>query len=128
MKNTHSFLIAIALITTASQAKAGVGPSCHEGIAASPKVSAALNERCMIHCASQTQATSSTINTTQHTAIAASPKVLQMRNEQMLARMPQVGSQTVAYQPTSSDNIAASPKVRAALDERSQTVEIAPLK
>jgi hypothetical protein len=48
-------------------------------------------------------------------------------DERMLAPMPQVASQTVAYQPARSDGIAASPKVRW-LDVRPKTVEIAPLK
>lgn len=65
---------------------------------------------------------------TSQATIAGSPKDQQMRNERMPALVPQTGGGTVGYMPTGPDGITASPKVRQMLDERRQTVEIAPLK
>jgi hypothetical protein len=93
---------------------------CHDRTAASPKLRAALNERCATKCAPASQ-TASTI--TPNTAVAASPKTLQMRNENTASG---VASQTAGS--VTADGIAASPKVRAMLNERAQTVEIAPSK
>lgn len=129
MKNTHGFLIvaaALALLASAGQAKAGgTDACCNDGIAASPKVRAMLDERCKSRCA-PAQVTVTT--TTHRTDIAASPKVQQMRSERAQASVAQVATETTGYRPTSSDGITASPKVRAKLNERSQAVEIAPLK
>jgi len=129
MKNTHRFLIAVAacaLFASSSQAKAGSGSCCDDGIAASPKVRAMLDERCKSRCAAPEQvAVTSTIP---HSAVAASPKVQQMRNERAPALGLQITAETAGYQPTGADGVTASPKVRATLDEHRQAVEIAPLK
>ena len=131
MKNTHRFLVATAalvLFAFAGQAKAGGTASCcDDGIAASPKVRAMLDERKARCCTAQTQVTTYG-TTTRQTDIAASPKVQQMRSERAPASVVVVSTETAGYRPTGSDGITASPKVRAALDERRQTVEIAPLK
>jgi len=130
MKNTHRFLVAaaaLALFASAGQAKAGGTASCcDDGIAASPKVRAMLDER-EARCMASGQVTTYRI-TTRQTDIAASPRVQQMRNDRTPAPAVQVAAETAAYRPTGSDGITASPKVRAMLDERRQTVEIAPLK
>jgi hypothetical protein len=130
MKNTRHFLIAaaaLALFASAGQVKAGDTASCcDDGIAASPKVRAMLDERCKSKCAAPAQVTMTT--TKQHTTVAASPKVQQMRSERPRATVIQVSPETAGYRPTGADGITASPKVRAMLDERRQTVEIAPLK
>jgi len=136
MKNTRYFLIvaaALAVFASAGQARAGgssccSGSCCDDRIAASPKVRAMLDERCKSKCVTSVPATVNTI--TRQTDIAASPRVQQMRNEPMQATVTviQTAPETVGYQPTGPDGITASPKVRAALDERRQTVEIAPLK
>jgi hypothetical protein len=129
MKNTHRFLIvgaAVALIASASQAKAGTGPCCDDGIAASPKVRAVLDERCKSNCAVPAQLTVTTI--TPQAQIAASPKVQQMRNERATVAVVGVAAETASYSPTGADGIAASPKVRAMLNERAPATQIAPLK
>ncbi len=130
MKNTQRFLIAaaaLALFASAGQARAGGTASCcDDGIVASPKVRAMLDERKARCCAAQTQVT--TDRTTRQTDIAASPKVQQMRNERATGPVVQVTTETAGYQATGSDGITASPKVRAMLDERRQATEIAPLK
>jgi len=131
MKNTHRLLIAaatLALFASAGQAKAGGTDSCcDDGISASPKVRAMLDEQKARCCTAQTQVTTYG-TTTRQADIAASPKVQQMRRESAPVSVVAVSTETAGYRPTGSDGITASPKVRAALDERPQTVEIAPLK
>jgi len=137
MKNTYRFLIAVAalaLFASAGQANAQGSSSCcsasccHDSIAASPKVRAMLDERCKSKCAAPDQAILRTTTTTAQTLIAASPKVQQMQKERVAAPVVQLGSEMAGYRPTGSDGITASPKVRATLDERAPTVQIAPLK
>jgi hypothetical protein len=128
MKNSIRFLLAgavITLLTAAGQARAGGTASCcNDGITASPKVRAMLDERCMSQCAAPAQPTVSTV--TRQTEFAASPKVQQMRSERANAAV--VTMETAGYRATGDDGITASPKVRAQLDQRSQSVQIAPLK
>ncbi len=131
MKNANRFLIAaaaLALFASAGQIQAQYQAVGDDGIAASPKVRAMLNERRARGMAPQQV----TIHqTAPQTTIAASPKVQQMRAEQKrLAATPRVAPETAgySYRATGADGITASPKVRAMLDERKQAVEIAPLK
>jgi len=132
MKNTNRFLIAAAaaiLLASAGQSRAQYQAVGDDGIAASPKVRQMLEERkdrsaC---CVTPTQVT--THQASPRDNVAASPKVQQMRKEQnALAATPGQRSLTAGYSATGGDGITASPKVRAMLDERRQTVEIAPLK
>lgn len=128
MKNSNRLLIAaaaLALFASAGQIKAQSQAVGDDGIAASPKVRQMLNER-KARAAVPEQVTIDLI--VPQATIAASPKVQQMRNERMPAPVLQVGPETASYRATGSDGITASPKVRAMLDERKQTVEIAPLK
>src|SRR5882762_2308486 len=130
MKNTHRFLIAaaaVALFASAGQARAGSSLCCDDGIAASPKVRAMLDERKARCCMVSQQVTIH--QTAPRNYVAASPKVQQMKDGQKtLAVAPRVAPETAGYRTTGDDGITASPKVRAMLDERKQTVEIAPLK
>lgn len=133
-KLSYPIIAAIAglLIVSASPALAGgnssccSGSCCDNGIAASPKVRAMLNEQCRSKCAAPDHATVSRI--TPQTAFAASPKVQQMNSQKAPATALQAASETAGYQPTGSDGITASPKVRAMLNEQRQAVQIAPLK
>ena len=84
-----------------------------------------LDERCNSRCATTARVTVTT--TTRQTDIAASPKVQQMRAERTAGPVVQA-TETTGYKPTGADGITASPRARAQLDERRQTVEIAPLK
>src|SRR5258706_2136481 len=131
MKNANRLLIAaaaVALCASAGQAKAGGTDSCcDDGIAASPKVRAMLNERKARCCAAQTHVTTYR-TTTRQTNIEASPRVQWMRGERAPASVVQVTTETAGYRPTGSDGITASPKGRAMLDERRQTIENGPLK
>jgi len=135
MKNANRFFIAAAalgLLASTSQLRAGgnsaccSGSCCDNATAASPRVRAVLDERCKSRCAPSAQVTSSTI--VLQTEIAASPKAQQMRNE--WAQTP-AGSAMLDmgdFNASVSDGVAASPKVRAQLDERRQVIEVAPLK
>jgi hypothetical protein len=115
------------LLVSATSAFAGGADTCcsasccNDRTAASPKVRAMLDERCASKCTPASQ-TASTISP--NTAIAASPKQHQMRSDSA----PVVSTQTAGSPTTVSDGIAASPKVRAQLDERRQSVVVAPLK
>jgi hypothetical protein len=51
-----------------------------------------------------------------------------MLNHSSPATDTQVVGEAAGYQATGADGITASPKARAMLDERRQTIEIAPLK
>ena len=121
--------VAGLLLASGGHARAGgtdaccSGSHCDDGIAASPKVRAALNERCTSRCASGTSMTS-TSTVTRQTDVAGSPRVQRMRAEQAASS----STMHSGYRTAGDDGIAASPKVRAQLDERRQTVEIAPLK
>ena len=132
MKNSNYLLVATAtlvLLASAGQVTAGTGSCCgsccDDGIAASPKVRTMLDERCKSKCAAPAVVTATTI--TRQTDVAASPKVQQMRAERTAAPAMQT-TEIAGYRPTGADGITASPMVRAQLDERRQTVEIAPLK
>jgi hypothetical protein len=137
MKNINRFLItaaALALFASASQALADGSSACcsttsccNDGIAASPKVRAMLNERCRNKCAPADQAVVRNTVTPQ-TTIAASPKVQAMLASQRTAPATHTESGYAGYRPVGDDGIAASPKLRSMLDERQQTVEVAPLK
>ena len=133
-KLSYAMIAAVAglLLASAGQARAGEmdsccsGSHCDDGIAASPKVRAMLDDRCKSRCASGTSMTSAQ-TVTRQTDVAASPKVQQMRAERTASATVH-NTETAGYQPTGRDGITASPKVRSQLDDRRQTVEIAPLK
>lgn len=124
--------VAGLLVISATPARAGGDSSCcsasccSAGITASPKVRAMLDERCKSQCVSPAHLTVSTI--TQQAVVAGTPKVQQMRAERVPTTVIQAAPETAGYRPTGPDGITASPKVRAMLDERAQSVELAPLK
>ena len=94
MKNTILLISAAAglvLFASAGQAKAGSGSCCDDGIAASPKVRAMLDERCKNMCAAPERVT---VTTTSQADIAASPKVQQMRSESATVPIVVVTTQT----------------------------------
>ena len=127
MKNSTRLLLAtgaiVAFISASPVARAG-NPS--DGIAASPKVRAQLDERNAQYSVGKHSMTQSTI--TPQALLAGSPKAQQMRAEKPQMNTVQVSSEVAGYRPTGSDGITASPKVRARLDEQRQNVEIAPMK
>src|SRR5438105_9297108 len=101
-KLSYPLIAAVAslLIASASQVQAGGSSSCcDDGIAASPKVRAILDERCKSHCTAPAQMA---VTTTRHTDIAASPRVQQMRHERM-PRPVFLSSETASYRATGSD-------------------------
>jgi hypothetical protein len=129
MKNSSRFLIAVmalSLFGSVAQVKAGSGAGCDDKIAASPKVQAALDERCKMQCATLSANWVHETSRSSRTDIAASPRLKQQLDERTPRRVVQ--TETATLRSSGSDGIAASPKVRAMLDERRQIVEIAPLK
>ena len=125
-------IVAVTAITTlfVSQARAQYPPAANDGVAASPKVRAMLNER-----ARPTSSVAVTENTAWKSVratsdIAASPKVSQMLSETKARTTAPTAAALAVNQPrTTDDGIAASPKVRAQLNERSNPeIQIAPLK
>jgi hypothetical protein len=129
-KLSYPIIAAVAglLLASANQVRGG-GPDCcsssccHDGIVASPKVRAMLNEECLRKCAPP----SSVTVTTTDTAFGVSPKVQQARNDRVPAPATASNIETAGYKHTGSDGITASPKVRQSFNER-PIVEIAPLK
>jgi len=131
MKNTNRFLVAaaaIALFASAGQVYAQYQAFGDDGIAASPKVRQMLEER-KARSAPVVAPEVTTYQGRTSDNVAASPKVQQMRKErQAIAAAPRNTANVAGYRATGDDGITASPKVRAMLDQRRQTVEIAPLK
>ena len=132
MKNANRFIIAaaaLALFASAGQIQAQSLAVGDDGIAASPKVRQMLNEW-NARIAAQAAAPQATAQpAARQDNVAASPKVQQLRKEQMTrVAAPRPAVETAGYRATGSDGITASPKARAMLDERRQTVEVAPLK
>jgi hypothetical protein len=130
---THNKLAIVALtaVTTlfVNQARAQYRPAGDDGIAASPKVRAMLNER------PRAPITGPTAEIVLKPAratydIAASPKVRQMLNEtESRTTVPAAPAVAVNHTRPADDGITASPKVRAQLNERSNNaIQIAPLK
>jgi hypothetical protein len=135
-KLNYPIIAAVAglLIASAGQVRAGgtdaccSSTCCHDNIAASPKVRTTINERCESKCTSMTHGSVTTTTITPQTAVAGSPKVQQMQSERASTSAVQVTPETAVYRATGPDGVTASPKVRATLDDRKPTVEIAPLK
>src|SRR5437879_1690232 len=113
MKNTHCFLIAaaaLALFASAGQSRAQYQAVGDDGIAASPKVRAMLNER---KARSMSPQEVTIHQAAPQTTIAASPKVQQMKDEQKrLTATTPAAQETAGYRATGADGITASPKVR----------------
>src|SRR5262245_37300113 len=104
MKNKYRFLIAaaaLALVALASQARADAPSACcsssscaSDGIAASPKGRAMLEERCKSRCAApQVAGTRSTV--IPQTAFAGSPRTQQMLAEKPRATSAEEGTQVI---------------------------------
>ncbi len=133
-KLTYPLIAAVAgiLIASAGQARAGgtdaccADSCCDDGIAASPKVRATLNERCASRCVTPTHVAVKT--TTSQTDTAASPRVQRMRSEKAAVPAAVLSTESAGYSSTGPDGITASPKVRAQLNERAPSTQIAPLK
>ena len=127
------------LAVAAFAAVLGVGSSIsaqalavgEDGLVASPKVRAQINER---RANSAIPAPKVVVAVSNESAkpwavvsVAASPKLAQLlaeREASKTASTADIGSTTVAV----NDGIAASPKLREQLNERRQQVEIAPVK
>ena len=110
-----------------TQARAQYRAASNDGIAASPKVRAMLNER--VQPSTGVVANYASFQTPDARDIAASPKVRQMLAERQATLTVPQGAAMVSAEPRNSDGIAASPRLRAQLNERgSSQVQVAPLK
>lgn len=131
MKNTKQNLLAgtvTALAILAGQAFAQSQMSGPNGIAASPRLRAMLNERpAPASFVVSTRQAPSSWSSSQDT-LAASPRLRSM--------LPASQNSTIAPSPVVvvqspsrvSDNLAASPRLRSQLEERSMQFQVAPLK
>ena len=129
MKNATRFVIAaaaLAIFASVGQLKAGADDS----IAASPKVRSQLDEHYNRTHPAPPQATVLVATTTPDGKLAASPSVQARMHRGFTEITPAVQetTETAGYRPTGSDGITASPKARAMLGERQQTVELAPMR
>ena len=137
MKTMNRVLIAAAVAavlgigsTVRAQAYSAVGD---DGIAASPKVRAQLNERAVAALPAPSRTVAAVPEKTTKPAapafIAASPKVAQMFAEREAWKKTSAPSANfVSTTAPANDGIVASPKVRQQLNERGQKFEIAPVK
>jgi hypothetical protein len=134
MKTTNLILFtaALAATLTAVNVPAQYQPTGADGITASPKLRQMLNER---QAASRPSVLVPTVITVTSVnpgskSITASPKVRQMLAGQkvIVSGAPYAEVATAGYEPNSPDGIAASPKVRQRLSERTTEFMIAPLK
>src|SRR6266404_5507850 len=125
-KTSYPLIVAVAgfLIAFAGQSQAESQLTTDDGIAASPKVRQMLQER---KARTSAPVVSSQVTTHQDASsanVAASPKVQQMRHEMVIATTPRSTVNFAGYRATGDDGITASPKVRAMLNERRQSVEM----
>ena len=125
-------ILTVTAITSlfVSQASAQYRPVGDDGVTASPKVRAMLNERVRSTASALVIETTASHPAHLNMNVAASPKVLQMLNEtKARTTAPTVPAMAVNQPRTADDGIAASPKVRAQLNERnSREIQVAPLK
>ena len=120
-------ILTVTAITSlfVSQANAQYSPVGDDGITASPKVRAMLNDR--VRASSLSLANNFSFQAP--AGIATSPKVLQTLADRKSGPAAPQETTMVAAQPRTGDGISASPKLREQLDERSsRQLQIAPLK
>lgn len=109
------------------KAKAQYLPVGDDGIAASPKVRAMLNDR--VRTSSASVANNSSFQARADQSIAASPNVRQTLAGRKAGTAAPEGTAVVSAQSRTTDPIAVSLKLREQLDERnSRQLQIAPLK
>jgi len=132
MKTTNKFLLsafsAAALFSLAGNVQAQYQAIGDDGIAASPRLRALLNER-KTTPSDPTAPKAAAYQARGDDGIVASPRMRAMLNERKAA--PGVASDSariVSYQPVGEDGIAASPKFRQMLNEKHATFQVAPVK
>jgi hypothetical protein len=133
MKPIHQALFAAVMVATlsvAGTAQAQFKVNEPDGIAASPRMRQALNERqasvkatspC---CAKPTPSTIASAGD----QIAASPRLRQQLNEARKTTIAPSSTTTVGYRATGKDGLTASPRLRQQLDENPTTIQVAPVK
>src|SRR5260370_2212568 len=133
MKTTNKFLLsafsAAALFSLAVDAQAQYRATGEDGITASPRSRATLNERKTIAASDSTSPKVVGYQARGEDGIVASPRMRAMLMERQVA--PGVASDSariVSHQPVGEDGIAASPRLRQTLNEKRPTFQVAPLK
>jgi hypothetical protein len=124
-------VIALAglILASVGQAQAGDSGSCCSSscgkslTAASPRLQATLDERCISKCAAPAQESQTA---TSAALLNGSPRI-QLQNQKPNVAQG-IDASVATFKSTGDDGITASPKLRSQLDERRQTVQIAPLK
>jgi hypothetical protein len=129
-KNSMIAVLAATLLTPAVASMAQYQATGQDGVTASPKVRARLNERAaQLRAASITVASVNLIHSADD-GIAASPKLRAQLDERKAASTLAVDTSPSTTR-KSNDGIAASPKVRQQLHDRSSEqneIQIAPIK
>jgi hypothetical protein len=118
--------VTVGLIILAAQACGQSLMSGPGGIAASPKVRSQLSEnaRSIVF----TPSTDGTYTGYGRSDLAASPKILQEVNGKLKSTIASGPAVVVTSGTRAAENLAASPKVQAQLNDRPAMFEIAPLK
>lgn len=135
MKNQNQLAIVILTAIASmfvSQGRAQSLAGAEDGVAASPKVRQALNERraaAQARKISSIAVASASYRAVGDQGIAASPRLRQMLDQGKVAAVPAGTAGVYAgYRATGTDGITASPKMREQMDERGSQFQIAPVK
>jgi hypothetical protein len=133
MKNLNKVLLAAAVAATvglATNASAQYKAVGNDGIAASPKLRQMLDERAASHHVAPQTHTVGVRYRSPAAGVTASPKVLHILDSQKVVLDGGASKDTAlaGYRPVGADGIAASPKLRSQLDERSPRFAVAPVK
>lgn len=133
MKNQNNILFVIALaasLSLVSSVNAQYRPTGDDGVTASPKVRQQLNEREAGTRMASAVPPVIVIYQNPAESIAVSPKGREMAVQQrvVVSSVPSAEAASIGYQPTGTDGITASPKLREQLNEQRTPIIIAPLK
>jgi hypothetical protein len=130
MKTMNRILLAAAvtvILGSMSQAMAQSQMSSPNGLAASPKVRQFLSER-PAQLTVAPSALSVSAQSRHVSTLAGSPRAQQMARDNAKSEVAGGAQVVVASNQRTDDGIAASPKLREQMNERSMQFQIAPLK
>ena len=131
MKTVNRILLATAvtvILGSMSQAMAQSQMSGPNGLAVSPKVRQSLSERPAQITASAPGALPVATQSRHASTLAGSPRAQQMARDNTKSEVAGGPQVVVASNQRADDGIAASPKLREQMNERSTQFQIAPLK
>ncbi len=124
---------ALVVLAAAGQSQAQYRPTGDDGITASPKTRQFLNERKPAVNADASSMQVTVMRSTWDGSVTASPKAHEILARRVAGPAASAGSELASrdagYQPTGTDGVTASPKMREALNDRgTATFQIAPIK